>query len=77
MVIFFQVGLNPAHNGERLAIGTEGIVAQEDMTKTSIKQPIYFPNTEKLRTDEMRVTTLGTGLPKPISNDVSIIREYK
>ena len=29
--------------------------------------PTYFPNTEKLRTDEMRVTALGTGLPTPIT----------
>jgi ribonuclease Z len=36
--------------------------------KGSIKQlPTYFPNTEELRPDEMRITALGTGLPTPIT----------
>ena len=29
--------------------------------------PTYFPNTEALRPDEMRITALGTGLPTPIT----------
>jgi ribonuclease Z len=29
--------------------------------------PTYFPNTETLRADEMRVTALGTGLPTPLT----------
>ena len=29
--------------------------------------PTYFPNTEQLRPDEMRITALGTGLPTPIT----------
>ncbi len=42
--------------------------AQEDTTKASkMKRPTYFPNTEELRADEMRITALGTGLPTPIT----------
>ena len=42
--------------------------AQEDPAKASVKKrPTYFPNTEQLAADEMRVTALGTGLPTPIT----------
>jgi len=42
--------------------------AQEDAKKTSAERlPTYFPNTEELGADEMRVTALGTGLPTPIT----------
>ena len=42
--------------------------AEEDNTKATVKlPPTYFPNTEKIRLDEMRVTALGTGLPTPIT----------
>jgi ribonuclease Z len=43
-------------------------LAQEGAAKTSSKHyPIYYPNTEKLDPDEMRITALGTGLPTPIT----------
>ena len=42
--------------------------AQESTSKELVKQsPTYFPNTEELRPDEMRITALGTGLPTPIT----------
>ena len=42
--------------------------AQEGTAKAAVKRPpTYFPNTEELRPDEMRVTALGTGLPTPIT----------
>ena len=31
------------------------------------RPPTYFPNTEELLPDEMRITALGTGLPTPIT----------
>ena len=31
------------------------------------KRPFYFPNTEVVKADEMRITALGTGLPTPIT----------
>jgi ribonuclease Z len=33
----------------------------------SKRLPDYFPNTEELRADEMRITALGTGLPTPLT----------
>ena len=42
--------------------------AQEKTTDASSERlPSYFPNTEELGPDEMRVTALGTGLPTPIT----------
>jgi ribonuclease Z len=34
---------------------------------SSQQRATYFPNTETLRPDEMRITALGTGLPTPIT----------
>ena len=68
MVFFFLIGLNPVHTGGGLAIGKEAIAAQEGSTKASIKHlPTYFPNTEELRPDEIRITALGTGMPTPLT----------
>jgi len=42
------------------------IAAAEGMVKAkSSLPPSYFPNTEELRADEMRIIALGTGLPTP------------
>jgi ribonuclease Z len=42
--------------------------AEAGKAKASTQQlPTYFPNTEELRGDEMRITALGTGLPTPIT----------
>ncbi len=42
--------------------------AQDSAGQASMKKrPTYFPNTERLGSDEMRVTALGTGLPTPIT----------
>lgn len=43
-------------------------IAQEATAKASAKlRPEYFPNTEQLRPEEIRITALGTGLPTPIT----------
>jgi ribonuclease Z len=34
---------------------------------TSKRLPTYFPNTEEINPDEMRITALGTGLPTPLT----------
>ena len=68
MVFFYLIGLHPGSTGEGLAIGKEAIAAKEGSAKASIKHPpTYFPNTEVLRSDEMRVTALGTGMPTPLT----------
>ena len=43
--------------------------AAQDVTGTQATKrlPSYFPNTEEVRPDEMRITALGTGLPTPIT----------
>jgi ribonuclease Z len=35
--------------------------------KEIVRLPTFFPNTEELMPDEMRVTALGTGLPTPLT----------
>ena len=34
---------------------------------TTNRLPTYYPNTEEINPDEMRITALGTGLPTPIT----------
>jgi ribonuclease Z len=68
MVTFYLFGLHQGHTGKGLAIAKEAVAAQEGTGKVSMKhRPTYFPNTEELRPDEMRITALGTGLPTPIT----------
>jgi hypothetical protein len=42
-------------------------VGSREKGQTDQRLPTYFPNTETLRPDEMRVTALGTGLPTPLT----------
>jgi ribonuclease Z len=37
------------------------------VTESAGRRPSYFPNTEELAPDEMRIIALGTGLPTPIT----------
>ena len=47
---------------------SEASAAQEKSAEAAVNRlPTYFPNTEVLRPDEMRITALGTGLPTPIT----------
>lgn len=44
----------------------QSALAKDSKASQSVElPPAYFPNTETLRPDEMRVTALGTGLPTP------------
>lgn len=52
--IYLLASTQPTSAAER---GTE--------TVSDKRLPSYFPNTEALRPDEMRITALGTGLPTP------------
>jgi len=45
------------------SISNVALAAEENAKRSSM----YFPNTEELRPDEMRVTALGTGLPTPLT----------
>ena len=45
-----------------------GVTAAEaGEQKSAGLRPSYFPNTEELQADEMRITALGTGLPTPLT----------
>ena len=51
-----------------LAIVQTVSAAEKNTAEESVKRlPTYFPNTEELGKDEMRITALGTGLPTPLT----------
>ena len=67
-VAVYMVGLTHGRTGEGVSIIQKANASQTDTTKTSaMRFPSYFPNTEQLKPDEMRITALGTGLPTPIT----------
>ena len=39
--------------------------ADSDVAKAKAELDVYYPGTEKLAPDEMRVVALGTGMPSP------------
>ena len=43
------------------------LIDKASASSETSRLPSYFPNTEQLGDDEMRVTALGTGLPTPIT----------
>ncbi|MHC4849370.1 MAG: MBL fold metallo-hydrolase, partial [Planctomycetota bacterium] len=50
----------------RLPVQSDALAQGQPGAKAS-RHPIYFPGTESLKPDEMRVTALGTGLPTPLT----------
>jgi ribonuclease Z len=48
-----------------LLLGISSYLSAAD--PTSKRLPTYFPNTEEINPDEMRITALGTGLPTPLT----------
>ena len=49
-----------------MALLVMGVASAEEVAKSSFElPPSYFPNTEELRANEMRIIALGTGLPTP------------
>jgi ribonuclease Z len=55
-----------ADSGSSMSPIQTASAAKGGSVKAAMKHgPSYFPNTEELRPDEMRVTALGTGLPTP------------
>jgi ribonuclease Z len=64
----YFMGRSDERAGRPFSLATPAHAADAPAVKGSIKQlPTYFPNTEELRPDEMRITALGTGLPTPIT----------
>ena len=67
-VTVHMVGLTHERTGESVSIIQKANASQTDTAKTfAMHLPTYFPNTEQLKPDEMRITALGTGLPTPIT----------
>ena len=65
---FYLLGLSHGRSGKEMKIAREAIAADGVATKASGKESAtFFPNTETLKPDEMRITALGTGLPTPIT----------
>jgi ribonuclease Z len=46
---------------------SESSVAEASSEEASVQKGVYFPNTETLASNEMRVISCGTGLPTPLT----------
>jgi ribonuclease Z len=66
-VAVYIAGLNHGRTGEGLAIGKEAIAAQMKSSASPVKaledRDVYYPGSEELAPDEMRVIACGTGMP--------------
>ncbi len=55
--------------GKKFSLTTEAIAAQAKAQVSPVKarggRGTYYPNTEDLAPDEMRIISLGTGMPNP------------
>ena len=65
MVSIYIIGLHHGRTGEGLSIVKEVVAAQVKSSASPIKalkeRDTYYPGTEALSSDEMRVTACGTG----------------
>ena len=72
-VATYQIGLIDGQSGEELSLlATAEAKKQDSMepnqwspTKPYPKHDVYYPGTEELKPDEMRVIALGSGMPMP------------
>ena len=69
LVIVFQLGHHQGTTGQsnisaKAADSDSGDTSQSP-TKPYPKHNVYYPGTEELKPDEMRVIALGTGMPMP------------
>ncbi len=66
LVSLYLLGLHHGHTGEGLAITKEAIAAQSENKVSPVEarpRDTYYPNSETLAPDEMRVIACGTGMP--------------
>lgn len=67
VIVAYLFGLHNGRTGEGLAITKEALAAQSKSSASPIKalgdRDVYYPGTEDLAPDEMRVVALGTGMP--------------
>jgi ribonuclease Z len=50
-----------------LAVFVAPFLFSKESAATGVRKGVYYPNTEKLAPDEMRIISLGTGLPTPLT----------
>ena len=73
IVAAYQKGMINGQSGEELALVATAEAKKEDSmapnqwspTKPYPKHNVYYPGTEELKPDEMRVIALGSGMPMP------------
>ncbi len=67
MAVVYMFGLLHGRTGEGLTIAREAIAAQTESWASPVKalkeRDAYYPGTEDLAPDEMRVIACGTGMP--------------
>jgi len=67
IISFYLLGLYHGRTGEGLTIGNEAVAAQTNSSVSPIKalkeRDVYYPGSEDLAPDEMRVIACGTGMP--------------
>jgi len=63
VLMFYQWGHIDGRTGKSSKIMGESIAAESSPVKALTEQDIYYPGTENLAPDEMRVVACGTGMP--------------
>jgi len=66
LVSIYLLGLHHGHTGEGLGITKEAIAAQSENKVSPVEarpRDTYYPNSETMAPDEMRVIACGTGMP--------------
>jgi hypothetical protein len=69
IVFVYLMGMHHGRTGEGIELTTEAVAAQEkeqpehSPVKALKERDVYFPGTEDLAPDEMRVIACGTGMP--------------
>ncbi len=67
MVATYLIGLYHGRSGEGLSVTKEAVAAQTEPRVSPVKalkeRDAYYPGTEDLAPDEMRITACGTGMP--------------
>jgi ribonuclease Z len=66
LVSLYLLGLHHGHTGKGLALTKEAIAAQPENKVSPVEarpRETYYPNSESLAPDEMRVIACGTGMP--------------
>lgn len=67
IVVTYFLGMYHGHTGDGLTIAKDSVAAQTESWASPVKalkdRDVYYPGTENLKPDEMRITACGTGMP--------------